>query len=129
MIVAVSGILTAGFRCRSRIATHAVALTGLGLLMWLPYYLRSPQRLIFTDELFHLQVLDHVQSTGNLNIDATFYPIPGDYPGLEFTALTLHGATGVSTILATRILTLTLHVLVPLLVYLVVALLRADKLS
>ncbi len=116
--LAFTGVLAAGFGCRPRISTHAVALAGMGLLLWLPYYLRAPRRLIFTDEFFHLQVLQHLQSVGNLNIKETFYPIPGDYPGLEFTALTLHGATGVSTLAATRIVTLTLHILIPLLVYL-----------
>ena len=119
MILCLLSVLAVGLQDRTRASHHALALAALGAAMWIPYFLRSPARLIFSDELYHYQVTQLMIEQGNRNLQVTNYPIPGEFPGLEFVTMTLMGATGLSLDWANRIVTLGVHMLIPILAYLI----------
>jgi hypothetical protein len=109
----------AGLRSRATERAQVIGLAALGAVLWLPYFLRSPQHPIFVDELFHFQVLDTIAAHGHANVPVTLYPIPGSYPGLEFCAMAVHNATGLSLVASGRVLTVAIHIIVPVLAYFV----------
>ncbi len=110
-------IFLCGLSAQARARHHLLALAAYGAITWLPHYLRSPVQAIFSDELFHLQVLQQIAESGRTHVPITFYAIPGEFPGLEFSALTLTGATGLSLTWSARLLTLVLHMLIPAIAY------------
>lgn len=110
--------LTLGLR-RAADARHQVAaLAAFGAATWLPHYLRSPARPLFSDELFHYQIVQLIAEQGHTALPVTLYPIPGEFPALAFVTLALAGATGLPLDGAARLLTLVAHALIPLLAYL-----------
>src|SRR4051812_40181077 len=55
MILCLLSVLSVGLQGRTTASQHALALAALGAAMYVPYFLRSPARLIFSDELYHYQ--------------------------------------------------------------------------
>lgn len=114
-----AGVLAAGLRRGARDWEHMLELGAFGAALYLPYFLRSPGRLIFTDELYHYQVVQLMSESGHTHVPVTLYPIPGAFPGLELSTLTLMAAAGLPLEVAARIIPLLAHMLIPVLAYLV----------
>ena len=113
-----AAIFLYALRKTARAQHHLAALAAYGAMTWLPQYLRSPTQALFADELYHLQVLHQIAELGRTNVPITFYAIPGEFPGLELSALMLAGATGLPLDWAARLLTLAIHMLIPSIAYL-----------
>jgi len=116
--LALGGILLYGLRGPARARHQLLALAAYGVFTWLPEWLRSPTQAIFSDELFHLQIVQQIAELGRTAVPISFYPIPGEFPGLEFCALALAGATGLPLGIAARFLVLVNHALIPCIAYL-----------
>jgi hypothetical protein len=113
-----SGTVTLGLRRIALARDHILTLAVFGVALWLPYFLRSPGHLIFTDELFHYQVLQLIAESGHTHVPRLGpYPIPGEYPGLELGTLGVMAVTGLPIDIAVRLMTVAAHILIPLLVY------------
>ena len=113
------GIAAIGTVARPRAPRQLVALAILGAVTWLPYLLRSPDRLLFVDELFHRDVLSRMLQTGHASgLAVTMFPLPGTFPGLENATVGLIGWTGLPMDAAIRVMTLAIHVTIPMLAYL-----------
>lgn len=111
------GTLLYGLNDQARTRHHLTALAAFGAITWLPHFLRSPYQSLFSDELFHFQILQQIVETGHNRLPITFYPIPGEFPGLHFSALALAGATGLPLEWSARLLTLVIHAAIPTLAY------------
>ena len=111
------GVLLCGLNDHARARHHLTVLAAFGAITWLPHIFRSPDRSLFSDELFHLQIVRQIAELGHNRLPVTFYPIPGEFPGLHFATLALMGATGLSLDWAARLLTLTIHATIPALAY------------
>ena len=119
IITCFAAAVAAGLRRNATERAHVIGLAALGGVLWLPYFLRSPGHPIFVDELFHFQVLDTIAAHGHAHVPVTLYPIPGSFPGLEFCALAVRDATGLSLVTSGRLLTVAIHIVVPVLAYFV----------
>src|SRR5579884_3756280 len=115
MALCLAGTLTMGLRPAARGWEHVYALGAFGAALWLPYFLRSPVRLIFPDELYHYQIAQLMLERGHTDVPVLQYPIPGEFPGIELVALHLMSATGLSIDVVVRLVTLLIHILIPLL--------------
>ncbi len=111
------GVLVYGLNDYARARHHLTALAAFGAITWLPHYFRSPEQSLFSDELFHLQIVQQITELGHNRLPVTFYPIPGEFPGLHFATIALMGATGLPLDWAARLLTLTIHAVIPALAY------------
>jgi len=112
------GIAAIGGLGRSSARRQLAALALLGLLTWLPYYLRSPARLVFVDELFHRDILARILETGHArDLPVTLFPLPGTFPGLESATVGLMAWTGLGMDDGIRLMTLLVHIAIPLVVY------------
>jgi hypothetical protein len=117
--LAFAGIAMLGTTGRPTTGRQLASLAVLGAVTWLPYFLRSPDRLVFVDELFHREVLGRILETGHASgLPVTLYPLPGTFPGLEDVAVATMGLTGLPMDAAIRVLTLLAHMTVPCLAYL-----------
>ena len=56
-------------------------------MTWLPYLLRSPARLLFNDERYHLDILERMAATGSAAMEPRLFALPGSFPGLENVTL------------------------------------------
>lgn len=118
--LAYAGVAITGTTGRPGAGRQLAALAMLGAVLWLPYYLRSPDRLVFVDELYHRDVLARILETGHATaIPVTLFPIPGSFAGLEDVAVAIMGLTGLSMDGAIRVETLLIHVTIPCVSYLV----------
>jgi len=113
-----AGVLVVGFHPAARAGHHLAALAAFGAVTWLPHYLRSPARPIFSDELYHYQELRLIEALGHTRLPVTLYPIPGEFPGLALAALAVAGGTGLPLEAAARLLTIVAHMAIPGLAYL-----------
>ena len=111
------GTLLYGLNDYARSRHHLFALATFGTITWLPHFFRSPEQSLFSDELFHFQILRQIAELGHSRLPITFYPIPGEFPGLHFSALALAGATGLPLEWSARLLTLVIHAAIPALAY------------
>ena len=117
--MAYAGVATFATAGSPGAARQLAALAALGVVMWLPSFLRSPDRPIFVDELYHRDVLARILETGHATgLPVTLYPLPGTFPGLENTAVALIGWTGLDIDTAIRVLTLVIHATIPAVAYL-----------
>ncbi len=116
--VCITAIFLYGLDTTARSYQHLIALAAYGVVTWLPHWLRSPNQPLFIDELIHLQILQQITELGRTQVPVVFYPIPGEYPGLEFCAMTLAGATGLSLNVAAHLFTVVNHALIPCIIYL-----------
>lgn len=119
MALCLAGTLVIGLRPALQGWEHVYALGALGAALWLPYFLRSPVRLIFPDELYHYQIAQLMLERGHTDVPVLQYPIPGEFPGIEMVALNVMSATGLSIDVVVRLVTLLIHILIPLLAYLI----------
>lgn len=106
---------------RESAGAHIGALMLLGAALWLPSLLRSPGHSLFADELHHMQLLRMMAERATTRLPVTIFPIPGDYPGLEFVGLSALAATGLSVEATARLVSLAVHVSIPALAYLTLA--------
>jgi hypothetical protein len=117
--LAYAGIGILGTAGNPRATRQLTALAVLGAVTWLPYLLRSPDRLVFVDELFHRDVLARILAGGHASgLAVTMFPLPGTFPGLEDATVALMGLTGLPMDAAIRLMTLGIHVTIPALAYL-----------
>ncbi|MEO8285770.1 MAG: hypothetical protein ABI670_04995 [Chloroflexota bacterium] len=112
-------VLGVGIGESARMWEQVTSLAAFGAALYIPYFLRSPTRLIFADELYHYQTMRLLLEQGNTDIPLTKYPIPGEFPGLEFATTGLMSTTGLSLDVAMRVITLCFHMLLPVLAYMV----------
>lgn len=117
--LAYCGVVIFGTASRPRAPRQLFALALFGAVTWLPYFLRSPQRLLFSDERFHLDILTRIAEQGHTGFPVTLFSLPGAFPGLEDATLALTAWTGLSSDLAIRLTTLLIHLLIPMLAYLI----------
>lgn len=96
---------------------HALALAGLACALYLPILLRGADRPHFNDELFQIEVLEMMRDLGTTRMPVTAYPLPGDYPGLQFVGLALSAATGLPLTATVRLVIVILHALIPIAAY------------
>jgi hypothetical protein len=123
-----AGVVALGTVGRPRWPRQVVALMAFGVMTWLPYFLRSPDRLIFVDERYHLDIVQRALATGHVTgLDVRLFLLPGTFPGLEDATLSLMAWTGLSPVLATRIITLAIHATIPALAYAVARGLRISR--
>ena len=106
-----------GLRRGTRAWERVGGLTALGALMYLPYYLRSPADALFSDDLYHRQVVQQIDELGRTNVHRTQYPIPGEFPGLEQATLALHSITGLGLGAVEQIVPLVAHTSMPVVAY------------
>lgn len=108
-------------------AWHLVlALSLVGGVLFIPTYLRNPAYPIFQDGLFHVQTLAQMRDLHSTQVPITFFPIAGDYPGIEFLGLATHFASGLPLAVVVQIVPLGIHLVIPPLAYLA---LRSCRLS
>lgn len=103
-----------------------VALALFGGALYLPTLLRSPAYPMFQDELHHVLSLELMHDLHTTQIPVTAFPIAGDYPGLEFLGLGVIAATGLPLASVVRLIPFVLHMLIPVIVYII---LRSNKLA
>ncbi len=119
--IAYAGVAAMGTVARPRAPRQLAALMTLGVVTWLPYLLRSPDRLVFVDELFHRDVLARILERGHATgLEVTMFPLPGTFPGLENATVGLIGLTGLPMDAAIRLMTLGIHATIPAVAYLAV---------
>jgi hypothetical protein len=119
LLVAYLGVMALGLAGRPDARRHLLALAILGAVLWLPYFLRSPDRLLFVDELYHRDILARILETGHaVGQPVTLFPLPGTFPGLEHATVALIGLSGLSMDDAIRAITLTIHAVIPAVAYL-----------
>jgi hypothetical protein len=117
LVCCVAAVGAHGLRRRTRPWERVGGLTALGAVMYLPYYLRSPANALFSDDLYHRQVVQQIDELGSTNVHPTLYPIPGEFPGLEQATLALHGMTGLGLGTLERLVPLAAHTSMPVLAY------------
>jgi hypothetical protein len=117
LVCCVTAVGAQGLRRGARPWERVGGLSALGALMYLPYYLRSPGNALFSDDLYHRQVVQQIDELGRTNVHPTLYPIPGEFPGLEQATLALHGITGLGLGTLERLVPLAAHTSMPVVVY------------
>lgn len=120
LALAYCGVVIFGTVSQPRAPRQLFALAVFGAVTWLPYFLRSPQHLLFSDDLFHLDILTRLAEQGHTGLPVTLFSLPGAFPGLEDATLALMAWTGLSSDVAIRVMTLLIHMLIPMLAYLAV---------
>jgi hypothetical protein len=126
--VGYAGVVALGTVERPGWPRQVVALMAFGALTWLPYFLRSPERLLFVDERFHLDIVQRAVAAGHVTgLDVRLFLLPGTFPGIEDATLALMAWTGLSPVLAARIITLAIHATIPALAYAVARGLRIGR--
>jgi len=118
LALAYCGVAILGSVAHPRAPRQLLALAMFGAVTWLPYLLRSPQRLIFSDERFHQDIFLRIAEQGHTALPITMFPLPGGFPGLEDATLALMAGTGLSADLTIRVMTLAIHMLIPMIAYL-----------
>ncbi len=108
LAVSLTATVTVGLRHGAREPQRVAALAGFGVLLYLPYVLRSPDHAIFSEELNHDRSVRLLAETGHT---------PADFPGLDFVTLWLHDTTGIGLDSLARIVPLAVHATAPLLVF------------
>jgi len=117
--LAFAGVAALGTVADPRATRQLAALAAIGAVTWVPYLLRSPDRLVFVDELFHRDVLARILASGHATgLAVTMFPLPGTFPGLEDATVGIIGWTGLSMDAAIRVVTLVIHATLPLVAYL-----------
>jgi hypothetical protein len=116
--LAYAGVVILGTVQDPRLPRQLSALGVFGAVTWLPYLLRSPERLLFVDERYHQDVVLRLAEQGHTGLPVTLYPLPGVFPGLEDATLGLMAWTGLPPDAAMRLMTLSIHALIPMLAYL-----------
>jgi hypothetical protein len=117
LVCCVAAVGVHGLRRGTRAWERIGGLTALGAVMYLPYYLRSPTHALFSDDLYHRQVVEQIDEIGRTNVHPTLYPIPGEFPGLEQATLALHGMTGLGLGTLERVVPLAAHISMPVVLY------------
>ncbi|HEV7752261.1 MAG TPA: hypothetical protein VGO71_12015 [Baekduia sp.] len=117
LVCCVAAVGAHGLRRATRPWERVGGLTALGTVMYLPYYLRSPANALFSDDLYHRQVVQQIDELGRTNVHPTLYPIPGEFPGLEQATLALHGMTGLGLGTLERLVPLAAHTSMPVVAY------------
>jgi hypothetical protein len=112
----VSAIAVGGDQ-KSSVLQRILGLFLMSSALYLPVFLRSPNSPTFQDELFHIQTLELMRDEGTSQVPITFYPIAGNFPGLEYVGLATLYATGLSVACAARLIALSLHVMMPILAF------------
>ena len=107
MVVTVVALVVAG---PTRISGFAASLS-LGLLLFIPKLLHSPDFFNYFDELAHWRALDHLNNGSGLFFENPINKAVEFYPGLESAAGVLVSATGMSEFVAGNILIGALHAL------------------
>jgi hypothetical protein len=116
--LALFGVIVLGTGSQASPGRRLTALGALGAVTWLPYLLRSPTQLLFVDERYHLDILQRLAEAGHTPLPITLFPLPGTFPGLEDATLAVMSLTGLQPVLATRLMTLAIHIAIPMLAYL-----------
>lgn len=117
LVVCIGAVAAHGLRRGTRPWERVGGLGLLGAIMYLPYYLRSPTHALFSDDLYHRQVVQQIDEIGRTNVHPTLYPIPGEFPGLEQATLALHSLTGLGLGTLERLVPLATHTSMPLVAY------------
>lgn len=99
--------------CRSACGQleHAALLCTLALFDALPKWLRSPDHLLFYDELAHWRQSDATIARGTLFLPNPMVPIVKAYPGLHALTAVLHALSGLSSYQIALLLLVLLHAL------------------
>jgi hypothetical protein len=108
LAVSLTATVSVGLRHSARESHRVGALAGFGVLLYLPYVLRSPDHAIFGEELNHDRSVRLLAESGHT---------PADFPGLDFVTLWLHDTTGIGLDPLARIVPLVVHASAPLLVF------------
>ncbi|MCW3066820.1 MAG: hypothetical protein JWN32_3992 [Solirubrobacterales bacterium] len=117
LVCCVAAVGAHGLRRGTRSWERLGGLAALGAVMYLPYYLRSPAHALFSDDLYHRQVVQQINELGTTSVHPTLYPIPGEFPGLEQATLALHSLTGLGLGTVERLVPLAAHISMPLVAY------------
>ncbi len=94
-----------------------------GVILYLPKILRSPSFFNFQDEVLHYQVLTLLHETGNLSFTPTILqklPVIMNYPGLELVTNSFSTITGLSLFTSAIFFVGILHLLQPIILFLIV---------
>jgi hypothetical protein len=102
-------------------------LVGIGLLTFLPKYLRNPVGPLFHDELAHWRAIQDSWAAHHLMQASPIIPIIQHFPGLHAAVIVLRELTGASTFTAGEVLLLGLHTSALVGVYVLVKSLLADQ--
>jgi hypothetical protein len=102
-------------------------LLGVGLLTFLPKFLRNPSGPLFHDELAHWREIQDATAAHHLGQVNSIVPIIQHFPGLHAAVIALRGLTGASTFAAGEVLLLGLHVSAMVGVYVLVKSLLKDQ--
>ncbi len=78
------------------VGIRALALTGLGVGIYLPEFLRSPLAPSVGDAFAHWGAAQLILRTGHVYVPVPLDPVGEYYPGLESLAIVLHEITGLS---------------------------------
>ena len=101
----------------SSLFQRVLGLLLIGGALYLPVFLRSPELPTFQDELFHIQTLELMRDLKTSQVPITFYPIAGNFPGLEYVGLATLYTTQASIMTTVRFLALGLHVITPVIAF------------
>jgi hypothetical protein len=108
LAVSLTAAVTVGLRRGARESQRVGALAGFGVLLYLPYLLRSPEHAIFGEELTQGRSVRLLAESGHT---------PAHFPGLDFVTLWLHDTTGIGLDSLARVVPLAVQTTVPLLVF------------
>ena len=106
--VSLAAAVAVGLRPGARESERIGALVGLGVLLYLPYVLRSPEHAIFGEELIRGRSVRELAESGHT---------PAQFPGLEYVALWLHDTTGIGLDSLARVVPLAVAAIAPVLVF------------
>jgi hypothetical protein len=108
LALSLTATVTVGLRRGSRQWERMGALASFGALLYLPYVLRSPEHAIFSEDLYQGRSVRLLAETGHT---------PEQFPGLDFVTMWLHDTAGIGLESLARVVPLTVHTTVPLLVF------------
>jgi len=112
-----ASVIAIGGNRESKPIQRVFGLILLGAALYIPIYLRSPHFPIFQDALFHVQSLELMRDLKTSQIPITFFPIAGDYPGLEYVGLATLYTSQLSINPVVQLLSLALHIIMPILAF------------
>jgi hypothetical protein len=106
---------------------RSIAALSLGVVTFVPKFLRNPYGPLYHDELAHYRAVQDLLSSHRLFVQNPTVRIAGDYPGLHIATATVEGMTGLSFWSTASVLMLLAHTASLVAVQFLVRRLRPDS--
>jgi hypothetical protein len=90
-------------------SARTIAVLSLGVVSFVPKFLRDPYGPLYHDELAHYRAVQDLLSSHVLFVRNPTVRIAGDFPGVHIATATIHGLTGLPVWAAATLLVLAAH--------------------